>query len=145
MDPLNRTPAGDQYSLGCILYYCLAGHFPFTYDNPVKKMLAHQAEEPRPLREINAEVPKRLADIVGRLMRKTPEERFGSMDEVMRALQALAAPVRRPQQFPSAPVAPSQVAAVAVVPKKSLASRWLVLGGVAVGVVLGLIAWLASR
>ena len=144
LDPLNRTPAGDQYSLGCILYYCLAGHFPFTYDNPVKKMLAHQAEEPQALREINPEVPKRLADIVVRLMRKTPEERFGSTDEVMQALQALAAPVRRPQQFSSAPVAPSQVAAAAA-PKKSLASRWLVLGGVAVGAVLGLIAWFASR
>ena len=29
MEPSNRTPAGDQPSLGCLLYYCLTGRVPF--------------------------------------------------------------------------------------------------------------------
>ena len=153
LNPLDRTPAGDQYSLGCILYYCLAGQFPFTYDNPVKKMLAHQAEEPKPIREINPEVPRRLADIIARLMRKKPEERFGSMDEVVQALQALSAPARSASaswsgQAP-APVAPSQVAAagpqVARPAKAGWGSKALVLAGLAAGAALGLIAWFATQ
>ena len=30
MEPTNRTPAGDQYSLGCTLYFALAGRYPFA-------------------------------------------------------------------------------------------------------------------
>src|SRR5436305_7296205 len=28
MDPTNLTAIGDQYSLGCVLYYCLSGRYP---------------------------------------------------------------------------------------------------------------------
>jgi serine/threonine-protein kinase len=157
LNPLDRTPAGDQYSLGCILYYCLAGHFPFTYDNPVKKMLAHQAEEPKPIREINPEVSKGLAAIVGRLMRKKPEERYSSTNEVVEALQALTAP-RKAQQWPSSGltpaqplVVPSQLAGATPggdkpAPSSTLArTGWLIAGGLAAGAVMGLIAWFSSR
>jgi serine/threonine-protein kinase len=110
MDPLARTPAGDQYSLGCILYFCLTGQFPFPDDNPVKKMLGHQAEEPRPLRDLNPDVPPRLTAIVRRLMAKDPAGRYGSMDEVLRAFQALTPSSPRPVVTPppAAPPAPKK-------------------------------------
>jgi serine/threonine-protein kinase len=97
-DPLDRTPAGDQYSLGCVLYYCLTGQYPFPEKNPVKKMLAHQFEEPQPLRELAPEVPPRLAAVVQRLMRKAPAERYESTAELVKALQAAsgARPVATP-------------------------------------------------
>ena len=52
MDPLDRSPRGDQYSLGCILYFCLAGRYPFPTSNPVKKMMGHQFEEPTPIERL---------------------------------------------------------------------------------------------
>jgi len=112
LDPLARTPAGDQYSLGCILYFCLTGQFPFPENNPVKKMLAHQNEEPTPVEEISRGTPPRLAAIVERLMRKAPEERYSDIGEVVQELQALTANPRA-MQAPAGrsavrPVAPSE-------------------------------------
>jgi serine/threonine-protein kinase len=90
LDVKVRTPAGDQYSLGCILYFCLTGQYPFAGETAVEKMLAHQIKEPVPIRSLRPEVPQQLVDIVQRLMQKTPESRFSSMDEAIEALRPLA-------------------------------------------------------
>src|SRR6516225_5560615 len=49
IEPANRTPAGDQYSLGCVLYFLLTGGYPFVEETAVEKMMAHQSKEPRPI------------------------------------------------------------------------------------------------
>src|SRR5205807_6253598 len=74
MEPSNRTPAGDQYSLGCVLYYCLTGRVPFPEGSAVEKMMAHQTKDPTPIGELSPGVPDGLVAVVGRLMRKAPEE-----------------------------------------------------------------------
>lgn len=87
MEPTNRTPAGDQYSLGCVLYYALTGHVPFPEGSAVEKMMAHQTKEPTPIRELAPNVPAGLAVVVQRLMAKTPEGRFTGCDELVEALE----------------------------------------------------------
>ncbi len=57
MDPTNLTPAGDQYSLGCVLYFLLAGNYPFPDGSAAEKMMAHQFKQPTPLGELNPDVP----------------------------------------------------------------------------------------
>jgi serine/threonine-protein kinase len=109
MDPTNLTPAGDQYSLGCVLYFCVTGQPPFPEGTAAEKMMAHQFKEPVPVRELNPEVPAELAAVIERLMKKAPEARYGSAAEVVEALRPLAAaaprPVRSAARQPGRPAA----------------------------------------
>ena len=108
MEPTNRTPAGDQYALGCVLYYCLAGRYPFPEGSAVEKMMAHQFKQPTPLAELAPDAPAELIAVVERLMQKKPEDRYVGIDETVEALHPLAgrlstapAPAPRPTPPPS--------------------------------------------
>jgi serine/threonine-protein kinase len=90
MDPQNLTPAGDQYSLGCILYYILTNQLPFPDGSVAEKMMAQQTKDPTPVRELNPDVPADLAAIIERLMKKKPEDRYASTKELVQVLQPLA-------------------------------------------------------
>src|SRR5438046_9549219 len=83
------APEGDQYSLGCILYFCLADRFPFE-GQPVEKMVAHQTKQPTPLRDLNPDVRKELAAIVERLMQKSPAARYSDAGQVVKVIKPLA-------------------------------------------------------
>src|SRR5262245_41350284 len=104
MEPTNRTPAGDQYSLGCCLYYCLTGRVPFPEGSAVEKMMAHQTKEPVPVSELADGVPPGLEAIVKRLMAKAPEGRYTGCDEVVEALEPfLGDPKSIPGGVPGTP------------------------------------------
>jgi serine/threonine protein kinase len=90
MDPTNLTPAGDQYSLGCVLYYCLTGKYPFADGTSAEKMMAHQFKEPPPIRDLNPDAPVELVEVVQRLMQKIPENRYPGAGGVVEALRPLA-------------------------------------------------------
>jgi len=85
------TTASDVYSLGVVLYECLAGTRPFTGDTPVATAIAHLRADPPPLPH---SVPERLREVVATALAKDPQQRFGSMAALAEALRggALAAP-----------------------------------------------------
>jgi serine/threonine-protein kinase len=91
MDPTNISPAGDQYSVGCVMYYCLTGRYPFPDGTAVEKMMAHQTKRPTPLAQLNPEVPAGLVAVVERLMAKKPEDRYPDAAAAADALREFAA------------------------------------------------------
>jgi len=90
MDPASMSFPSDQYSLGCVLYYCLTGQYPFPGNNAVEKMMSHQTKRPKAIRELAPDCPEEVIEVVDRLMAKDPNERFGSMGEVASALRPYA-------------------------------------------------------
>jgi len=87
MEPTNLTPTGDQYSLGCVMYYMLTGRYPFQDGSAAEKMMAHQFKQPPALSELAPNTPAELITIVERLMKKKPEERFQTIGEFVEALR----------------------------------------------------------
>jgi eukaryotic-like serine/threonine-protein kinase len=84
------TWASDIYSLGVVLFECLAGARPFGGDTPVATALAHLREPVPPLPEA---VPAHLRAVVEAALAKDPEDRFSSAAEMATALRGGPVPV----------------------------------------------------
>ncbi len=80
----------DLYSLGCTLYFLLAGQPPFAMGTPIEKLLKHQLDAPLPLQALRPEISGDVAATVARLMAKKPADRFQTAGEVAEALAPLS-------------------------------------------------------
>jgi WD40 repeat protein/serine/threonine protein kinase len=85
-DARKADQRADIYSLGCTFYYLLAGRAPFRGDSAVARVLAHRDAPIPSLREIDPSAPASSEDLFRRMLAKRPEDRFGSMADVRRAL-----------------------------------------------------------
>jgi eukaryotic-like serine/threonine-protein kinase len=87
----------DIYSLGATGYYLLTGRPPFDGGNVAQKLLAHQMKEPPPIASRRNDVPQELVEIITRMMRKAPAERYLTPAELMAALAKwVATPIAPP-------------------------------------------------
>ena len=87
-DPSKCSPVGDQYSLGCTLYFCLAGKYPFPDEHLVDKMNAHQERLPPPLSDVRPKIGPQFIAVVDRLMQKAPTSRYRDIGEAALDLAA---------------------------------------------------------
>ena len=80
----------DLYCLGLVLFELVTGSPPFTDSSPRSLAHAHIARRPPRLDERRPGCPSLLADLVDRLLRKQPEERYATAGAVAADLQAIA-------------------------------------------------------
>ena len=81
------TPAGDQYALGAIGYFMLTGEPPFASSSLENSLSSKLETLPRPLDDRS--IPTELVDMIFRMLRVNPEDRFLGLDEVQDRLAGL--------------------------------------------------------
>ena len=77
----------DIWSFGVLLYELLCYQKPFAGESPAKLMRSISDHHPRPLTEILPGCPPQLEDIVTRCLKKSPADRFQSMQDVLLDLE----------------------------------------------------------
>ena len=90
----------DLFSLGSVLYTMCAGRPPFRADSAIAMLRRVTDDDPRPLREVNADVPGWLEAIIFRLLAKDPCERFPSAEDVADLLSRHLAHLQHPTTVP---------------------------------------------
>ncbi|HXL19418.1 MAG TPA: serine/threonine-protein kinase, partial [Streptosporangiaceae bacterium] len=79
----------DLFSLGCVLYRLVAGKIPFSGESTMAVLTALAVDVPRPVREVNAEIPRPLEELIDQLLQKNPEDRPASARAVANQLIAI--------------------------------------------------------
>jgi hypothetical protein len=84
--PLDRR--ADVYSLGCVLFECLAGSPPFIRDSDLALVYAHLNDEPPKLSERRDGLPAVLDDVLARALAKRPDSRFRTCADLAAAAKS---------------------------------------------------------
>ena len=93
-------PASDLYSLGVVLFECLAGQPPFV-EREISELLLKQMTAPVPkLRSLGVEIPRGLDEMIQRLLRKDPRDRYQSAEAVLADVRSLRHALRQGVQEP---------------------------------------------
>ncbi|HEX8683179.1 MAG TPA: protein kinase, partial [Ardenticatenaceae bacterium] len=107
----------DIYSLGILLYQMVTGRPPYQGNAPTV-MRAHLFETPTPPSELRPDLLPDLEKIILKAIAKRPDDRFGSVNEMLDSLRAVQR--GEPTRISLAPVVPS-VADNAAPPTASVA------------------------
>ena len=84
--PINS--AADVYSLGCVLFECLAGVRPYERDSELSVVFAHLNEPPPRLSDFRPELPAPFDDVFARALAKAPDDRYETCAELVATARA---------------------------------------------------------
>ena len=79
----------DLYSMGCMLFECLAGQPPFHHRNEVVVLQLHLTQPAPDVRSQRPDVPAELATGIQKALSKAPQERWPSAAAMRDALAAV--------------------------------------------------------
>lgn len=94
----NVDHRGDLFSLGSVLYAMCTGRAPFRAETSLGVMRLISEDKPRPIRELNPDIPIWLCDVIGKLMAKNTGDRYQSAREVGEVLDSCLAHVQQPTE-----------------------------------------------
>jgi ABC-type oligopeptide transport system substrate-binding subunit/predicted Ser/Thr protein kinase len=78
----------DVYSLGCVLFECLAGARPFDRESELSVVFAHLNEPPPRLTELRSDLPETFDAVFATALAKSPDDRYSTCGELIAAARA---------------------------------------------------------
>ena len=81
------SPSSDIFSFGVTLYHMLTGNSPFRGETHLETIDKLRYEHPPPAHTLSPSVPVELSELVDQSLRKDPQGRPASMDEILAILE----------------------------------------------------------
>ena len=78
----------DVYSLGCVLYECLAGSRPFDRESELSVVFAHLNEPPPRITDTRPGLPQDFDLVFETVLAKSPDDRYSTCGELVAAARA---------------------------------------------------------
>ncbi len=79
----------DYYSFGITLYELLTSQTPFQSEDPMELVYQQMTAKPKPPQEIISHIPDSLAEIILKLLAKTPESRYQNAQTLLSDLRSV--------------------------------------------------------
>ena len=135
----------DLFSLGSVMYAMCTGHAPFRAESSYSVLRLITDKDPRPIREVNPDVPEWLCMLISRLMSKSLDDRYANALEVADLLGLCLAHVQQPAASPlPASLVPHAATVRRSVSNVTRAGVVTMLGTLGISL-LGMIIWQATE
>jgi signal transduction histidine kinase/CheY-like chemotaxis protein len=83
-------PASDLYSLGIVLFETITGHTPFAMGTASQVLRDHLTAEIPDIRRFNSAAPRALNEVIQRLLKKDPLDRYQTAEALVEDLTQIA-------------------------------------------------------